>query len=392
MIKDPSNQSKRLKILFFPAWYPSTENPVHGIYVKEHAKAVSLFNDVIVVYNQSAINHDGDLIHFASDGMEDGIRTIRTRHKKRYPRAIRQIIDTWKLFGVMRQLVQTGWIPDIIHAHVFLSGIPAIIVGRWYQIPVIMTEHWGAFVLNTLKRINIWEARFVMNRAKIILPVSNDLKKAIKSFGIHNQFEVVPNTVKTDVSCDLLTNQNPGKYKRMLSVALLKPVKGVDYLIQALSKLKNMRQDFRLDIVGDGPKKLEYQALAKRLGLGDIIKFHGLKNKSEVVKYMGDCDFYVQAGLSETFGVTFIEAMACGKPIVATDLPALREKIDDSRGVLVPPKNVDALANALDVMLDHYQDYSAKEIARYVQNNFSYETVGLKLTHLYHEMLGRSYA
>jgi glycosyltransferase involved in cell wall biosynthesis len=103
---------------------------------------------------------------------------------------------------------------------------------------------------------------------------------------------------------------------------------------------------------------------------------------------MAQCDFYVQFSLYETFGVTLIEAMACGKPVVATDLPAMREKINDSRGILVPPRNVDALARALDVMLDHYPEYSADEIAQYVQNNYSYETVGLKLTKIYHEMIG----
>jgi len=87
--------------------------------------------------------------------------------------------------------------------------------------------------------------------------------------------------------------------------------------------------------------------------------------------------------------VTSIEAMSCGKPVLASDLATMRDKINASSGMLVPPRNVTALAAALGAMLDHYQDYSADEIAQYVQNNYSFEAVGLKFAKIYHEVLAR---
>jgi len=93
-----------------------------------------------------------------------------------------------------------------------------------------------------------------MNRAKFILPVSKDLEDAIKSYHIKNKFEVVPNVVNTEIFYpSSLQNRNRGK--RMLLVALLSRQKGILYLLKALGQLKQKRQDFILDIIGDGPNR-----------------------------------------------------------------------------------------------------------------------------------------
>ena len=117
------------------------------------------------------------------------------------------------------------------------------------------------------------------------------------------------------------------------------------------------------------------------------MKFHGLKTKKEVAEFMKKCDFFVQASLYETFGVTYIEAMACGKPIVATNLPVLRELVNKEKGILVPPRDVNALVKAIDYMLDHYQNYSSERISEYIKRNFSYKVVGKKLDDIYREIL-----
>jgi len=78
--------------------------------------------------------------------------------------------------------------------------------------------------------------------------------------------------------------------------------------------------------------------------------------------------------------------MACGKPIVATALPVLQEKINKDRGILVPPEDSNALAEAIDYMLDHYQDYSSANISKYIKENFSYEVVGNRLNGVYRKL------
>jgi len=378
-------ENMRLKILFLPAWYPSKKNQVAGVFVREHAQAVALYNDVIVLYNERVEKHVKGLYKIVSDKTEDGIRTIRIRHKKSSIPKTSYFIYLCSIFKASRKLMREGWMPDIVHAHVYSAGVPAVILGKIYKLPVVITEHWTAFPRHILGKFEIFKARFAMNKAKILLPVSQDLKESIESYGIKNRFQVIPNVINAEMFYPS-TSQHRNEKKRILLVALLSPQKGIPYLLQALTQLKEKRQDFLLDIVGDGSNRQEYEELTKKLELGEMVRFHGMKSKPEVAEYMRQCDFFIQPSLFETFGVTYIEAMACGKPIVATKLTVLQEKISRDRGILVPPENSNALSEATDYMLDHYQNYSSANISKYVKENFSYEVVGNRLNGIYRKL------
>jgi glycosyltransferase involved in cell wall biosynthesis len=200
------------------------------------------------------------------------------------------------------------------------------------------------------------------------------------------RFQVIPNVVNTELFHPRDNGEESGK-KRILFVGLLKPLKGMNSLLVAIGALARERRDFVLDIVGNGPDREEYEKITDRLGLEKFVRFHGLKTKKEVARIMRECSFLVQPSLVETFGVTVIEAMASGKPVVATDLPVFREKITMGRGILVPTGDNAALAGAIDTMLDRYQSYDPEELAQYVRRNYSYEIIGKKLNEIYHNVL-----
>jgi len=226
--------------------------------------------------------------------------------------------------------------------------------------------------------------RFAMNRAQAILPVSHDLGGAIKDYyGIKKRIHVVPNVVDTEVfhpSAFPAKPTNRGK-KKMLLVAVLQPRKGIPDLLKALKQISSQRQDFVLDVVGDGPNRSEYEQLAKDLGLNNMVKFHG--RQAEIVEFIRECDFFVLPSLYENFGVVYIEAMACGKPVIATNAGGPREIVNKDVGILVPPKDVKALKEAIEYMLDNYQNYSPERIARYAKENFGYVAVGQMLDRIY---------
>ena len=389
--KKTHSENKRLKVLFLPSWYPSERNPVAGVFIREHAKAVALYNEVIVIYNEGKYDKIKGGFSEISDEIEEDIRTIRIKHKKLFiPKIsfliISFLINLFVMITILNKLVKEGWKPDVIHAHVFGAGVVAAILGKIYDIPVVITEHWSGFSCRTLKKIDIVKARFAMNNARIILPVSKDLERAIKSYGIKNNFQIIPNVVNTAFFYPSKHRIRHNK-KRILLAAILSPPKGIPYLLKALSKLQETRTDFILDIVGDGPNRKEYESLTKKLGIQKFVQFRGFKTKEELASLMKQSDFMVQPSLYETFGVVYIEAMACGKPIVATQLPVLREKITKERGFLVPTKDINALAKAIDYMLDHYQDYDAEKISKYVKSNFSYEVIGKKLDNIYKRLI-----
>jgi len=98
---------------------------------------------------------------------------------------------------------------------------------------------------------------------------------------------------------------------------------------------------------------------------------------------MRNCDFFVLPSLYENFGVVYIEAMACGKPVIGTNAGGPVEIINKETGILVPPKDQESLINAINYMLDHYQEYSSEKISRYAKENFNYEVVGKKIDEIY---------
>ena len=377
---------RRLKILFLPSrsWYPSETNPTAGVFVREHAKAVSLYHDVTVLYPYFGTNRSIKKPLQVFEQIEDGIRVIRIVCQWRVSLS-NYLLYYWAIFAGFRRLVKEGWKPDIIHAHVYSAGLPAWLLSRIFKVPFVITEHWTGFVRGKLTIMEQTKARFVMRRAGVVLPVSSHLRQHIEAYGVKGRFRVIPNPVDTGIFYPL-PSRNKGK-KNILSVTGLNPKKGIPYLLQALSQVKEDRRDFVLDIVGGGPNRSEYERLARELGLDEVARFHGLKPREEVARLMRNCDFFVQASLWETFGVVYIEAMACGKPVIASDIGGPKEIINHDTGILVPPGNTEALAKATTYMLDNYQNYSSEKISQYAREKFGYETVGRQLSEVYQAVL-----
>lgn len=381
-------QDGKLKILFLPAWYPREENRVDGIFIREHAQAVALYNDVTVLYNEGLGKDVNGLYKIASDKIEEGIRTIRIRHRKSPIPKTSYFFYLWSLFMGFKYLIREGWQPHIIQAHIFTAGVPAIILGKIYKVPVVITEHSSVFPRHMLGRVGILKARFVMRRAQIVLPVSQDLKESIESYGIKNRFQIIPNAANTEMFHPSHVQHEKDK-KRILLVALLSPIKGIPYLLYALAGLKEKRQDFILDIVGDGPSRKEYENLTEELELITMVRFHGMKSKQEVAAYMRQCDFFILPSLWENLPCVLIEAMATGVPVIATNIGGVKEIINENVGLLIPPKNMRALEKAIEYMLDTCKNYSAEEIARYAREKFSYAEISRKLDKIYREILVR---
>ena len=374
------------KVLIVTRWYPSEENPAAAVFVKEFAKATTLSNDVIVLFGELTTSKRSRWPYEISDRIEDGIRTIRYIYRRRFlklHRLINLIASTHCFLKIMREHEK----PDIIHFHEYLAGLPVFIFAKLYGIPLVITEHYTGFVRYVLTFFERLLAKLIISRATVVLPVSHYLKRHLKPYAPRARFEVVHNIVDTDLfqsSPAIVKNGN--ETKRILMVARLDPAKGVSYLLEALSLLKTVRTDFFLDIVGDGKIRKELEATAEALELNDFVKFHGMKPKPQVVEYMSQCDFLVLPSLFETFGCVIIEAMACGRPVVATNIGGPDEIVTDRTGILVPPANAEALRNGIDYMLDNYHTYSATELANYVAERFSPIVIAQKLDHIYQDI------
>lgn len=124
--------------------------------------------------------------------------------------------------------------------------------------------------------------------------------------------------------------------------------KGIDVLLRALREVRGMRPDVRLVLVGDGPRRGELEALAAELGVAPGVTFAGDRRPAVVRRLLERCAAFVLPTRYESFGIAIVEAMALGRPVVATTAGGIPEIVDHGRtGLLVPPDDPGALAAAL---------------------------------------------
>jgi glycosyltransferase involved in cell wall biosynthesis len=376
----------RLKVLFITNWYPTREEPAKAVWAREHAKAVRIYDDVVVLH---CVGSDCDLkscwtmIPESDPGLSYGIPTYRLWYcRSRIPHAS-YLVYLWSIWGAFRRLVDQGFRPDVIHVHVYDAGWPAVLIGTLHHIPVVVSEHFSSFPRRLLAHLDLAKAWLAFRWASSVLTVSHALQEAIERYGLRARFQVVPNVVDTTLFSPCAQRRADADPKRLLVVGQLEPVKGVPYLLQALSALRKRRDDWHLDIVGDGDRRMEYEQLAADLELCDKVTFHGLKPKSEVAEFMRRADLLVLPSLFETFSAPAAEALATGTPVLATRCGGPEEFVVDNVGVLVSPGDVDALRLGLDSMLDRLQRYSRREISQYARERFSLEVVGAQLHAVY---------
>ena len=165
-------------------------------------------------------------------------------------------------------------------------------------------------------------------------------------------------------------------------------LKGIEYLIRAVAALRNQFPALRVEIAGSGPEREKLEKEVGRAGLADRIKFLGWINDLSTV--IPRWDVFVMPSLEEGFPIAALDAMAAGLPVLATSVGGVPELIEDGKtGWLVPPRDVEALAARLRVLLGDSElraNMGAAGFTR-VQNNFSAAQMTMNFAHLYDELL-----
>lgn len=381
-----------LNILFITTWYPTEKNPVNGVFIREHAKAVKLYNNILVFHIagfKPNIKKLWEVIEETDQSLTESIPTYRVWCLPSPIPKTRFILYLYSIIKSFKYILSKGFYPDIIHAHIFEAGVPAILIGKIYKIPVVITEQSTIFSRKLLNNIDLFKSKIAFSLSKIVLPVSNSLKKAIEQYKIKANFKVIPNVVDTTLFYPS-PDKNPNNIlKKLLFVGLLDAShkKGIPFLFQALVKLKINRIDWHLDIIGDGPARKEYEEMAIRLGIGEKVSFHGLKSKKEVAEFMRNSDLFVLPSLFETFSVVTAEALATGIPVLVTSCGGPEEFIKEGIGLVVPRGDSEVLYKGLDYMLNNLGKYDQYHISRYAYTLFNPENVGKQLQKIYLECI-----
>ena len=245
---------------------------------------------------------------------------------------------------------------DIIHGHyLFPAGAAAVEVGNEHGIKTYVTAH-GSDMFEVYKKQPLMRSTIknVLKKADRVFAVSNALKHEIIATGvtgISNKTRICWNSV----DIDKFSSKENDSFKQenklidkpiVLFVGNIIKRKNVESLIEA-KKIAN--SDYYLVIVGDGPLFKKLNKKVENENIRDVI-FTGSRN--DVENIIPSCDVLVLPSFSESFGLVLIEALACGKPVIGSNVGGITEIINENVGLLVDPNKVSSIASAIDKVIN----------------------------------------
>jgi glycosyltransferase involved in cell wall biosynthesis len=263
-------------------------------------------------------------------------------------------------------------------------------LGSVYRKPIVYTEHWTIFIPENpgrLARVQQMFTKLALRRSAFVLPVSDDLRAALAELEPSARFRVIRNVVDERVFHPPATREpvSTSPYRLLTIGSLDSERKGVDILLEAVARLAEERTDFHLDVIGEGRNRPAYEALAERLGVSQLVTFHGWKPKARLAELMRAADLFVLASRFENQPCVLIEAMASGLPVVATAVGGVPETVDERSGLLVEPLDPEAFAQAMAKALDGLDRYDRAGISRRALENYGQTRIGGELLEVYAE-------
>jgi rhamnosyl/mannosyltransferase len=279
----------------------------------------------------------------------DGIEVIRVPEFGRYLSV--PLCPTMP--GELRRLA-----PDVVHLHFpNPTGDLAYLLSGW-RAPVVMTYHadiakpWPALWLyrSAFRRLEPHVKRIIVSSEAYLR--SSRVLTRLREKCIVVPFGIDPGSFALREREREIVERLAQEHGRPLALFLgvLRPYKGLEILLQAMTKVRG-----RLLITGRGPHRAQLEARAHRLGVADRVTFFGEVSETERRLLLHACDVLVLPSVDrrESFGIAQLEAMACGKPVVSSDLPTGVSVVNrhERTGLLVPPGDPEALAEALNRLL-----------------------------------------
>lgn len=286
------------------------------------------------------------------------VRLVRIPELVRMPHPVKDPVALWKLFRLMRE----GEF-RIVHTHTTKAGILGRIAARLARVPVVVhTPHGHAFhdYLSPAgsNALRIVEARLARWTDAIVCLTEAEREDHLRlGVGRSEQFVVIHSGVEVG---RFKTCPDPAAKRGALGlpegarlvgcVARLAPVKGVQYLLEAAPKIRAAVPEALVVFVGDGELRSDLERRARELGLDGAVAFLGLRR--DVHEIIPLFDVAVLPSLNEGMGKAAVEAMAAGKPVVASAVSGLRDVVRHGQnGLLVPPGDPEALAEAIVALL-----------------------------------------
>ena len=386
---------ERKHIIFLARWYPHRYDPMFGLFVQRHAEAAALFNDITVIYCQQTsrdvsttpINNKQEVVDASNNNyeivrtLENNVDTIRVYYKK--PK--NKIQSLLRFYRANMKALKLCKPADMIHVHVLTRlGIIAWIQKLLHKTPYIITEHWSRYLPGNdfsgfLRKS---ACKLAVRNAEVVTTVTENLATAMRNHGLKNDnYVVLPNVVNLDMFHISKKNNAPCK---IIHISCFEDKsKNISGLLESLKIINDKGIDFQCTLIGEGMDLDLMKEKAKELQLINKVSFTGLLQGQALADELSSGDFLVLSSNYENMPVVILEALASGLPVVSTNVGGIKEMIDDTKGILVEPKNKEVLAEAMIKMIETHKNYDANYLRNSVIEKYGYESVGRFLSKLY---------
>jgi teichuronic acid biosynthesis glycosyltransferase TuaC len=327
-----------MKILTFTTLYPDAARPRHGIFVenriRELSKTAGLSVRVVAPcpwfpLSAPLFGHYSKFALVPRLEVRHGIPVHHPRYPL-FPKIGMNAAPTLMYYGVrgaIQRLIAGSGDFDLIDAHYFYpDGVAAVMLGLHFRKPVTITARGSDLNVMTQYPLPRHMIRWAAEGAAGLVTVSAALAEGLVKLGIaRERVSVLRNGVDLTLFCPgdrAICRADLGlEGLVLLSVGNLVPVKGHELTIEALTYLPGAR----LLIVGDGPERSSLQKLAKSLSVADRIAFLGSMPQAALPNIYAAADVLVLASRYEGWPNVLLEAMACGTPVVVSDIPGMSE-------------------------------------------------------------------
>ncbi len=298
------------------------------------------------------------------------LRAQGVRHFELDPNgSVRPLLATLKLRGFLRRNRT-----QIVHAHMMTGAVVGRLACTWTGARLVTTVH------------NSWQRHAVLMRlGHRVIAVSNAVRADMIARGVPaTRIETVLNGTIGTMRAPAGTAPEPItlSHPNVVTVAGMYVRKGIADLIEATAMVRERVPTVTTYLLGDGPDRAQFEALARDRGLGGSVVFLGFRSDAE--KLMKQADVFVLASHADPNPLVIPEARAAGLPIVATRVDGIPESLNGGdAGLLVPPHSPDALANAITGLLlspaqrDRLRAITSKNLDRLTVRRMSDETLGV---------------
>ncbi len=372
-----------MKVFVIPSWFPSSSKPHYGIFIKEQLELLANerpgWRIGVCTWGQG----DSGKLLWAKDHLFNLKKVLR--HSREKP-SIKQIspnlthyyqpalswtkrIKGGNLANTIRASEQNFnkfktqyGSPDILWVQ---ASYPGAFIGNYlskkHHIPYVVHVRFGGFMFeNLLKDVGKKKYEFLenINKSNKVTVTSKSQLESLR--GYIPETTVISNPVDTD-----FFSVGASQDERILAIGRFEKEKGFDILIEAMKDVNS-----NLTIIGTGSLLKSAQTQVARLGLKKKISFVGELDRLEVKRLIQGCNFLVLPSTYETFGNVLLEAMSCGKPVVATKCGGPEEIVSAGSGYLCEP-NPEDLAEKLNLMISNRLTFNSGKIRGEIDAKFS---------------------